>query len=113
MPKAEPQSTAEPPSTGSGTSDEHDIDERRTTLTCRYSQQKVVELREVCKRENLDTKGKKKDLVDRIVNKTLTSEYGSPRMRNSYQTAMNTPLPITTVSQPKSLRSNTSSTSII
>jgi len=84
-----------------------DIEEYRTSLTSRYSQQRVIELREVCKREHLDTKGKKKELVDRIVNKTINMEYGSPRMRNSYQTAMNTPLPIT---QQKSLRSNASST---
>ena len=95
------------PSTESdGSVPKQDIEEYRSSLTSRYSQQRVVDLREVCKREQLDTKGKKKELVDRIVNKTINMEYGSPRMRNSYQTAMNTPLPIT---QPKSLRSNTSS----
>jgi len=96
------------PSTESdGSVPRQDIEEYRTSLANRYSQQKVVDLREVCKQQQLDTKGKKKELVDRIVDKTINMEYGSPRMRNSYQTAMNTPLPIT---QPKSLRSNTSST---
>ena len=82
-----------------------------------YKSKKVVQLREVCRKQNLDTHGKKQDLVERIVNKTISlkqtnGEYGSPRMRNSYQTAMASPLPIsskTTSEQPKSLRSNTSS----
>jgi len=98
------------PSTGSEeNAPPQDIEEYRTSLANRYSQQRVVDLREVCKREQLDTKGKKKELVDRIVNKTINMEYGSPRMRNSYQTAMNSPFQ-PTVTQPKSLRSNASST---
>ena len=79
----------------------------RESLNAEYGSKKVVQLREVCRKENLETHGRKQELIDRIVNKTVKAEYGSPRMRNSYQTAMDSPLPVK--NDPKSLRSNTSS----
>ena len=81
-----------------------------------YTSKKVVQLREVCRKNNWATHGKKQELIERIVNESISmkqnnGEYGSPRMRNSYQTAMASPLPISHSKneQPKSLRSNTSS----
>ena len=82
------------------------IQSHRASLMASFSEQKYADLRIKCKKENLNTKGKKTELVERLAEKTLCTEYGSPRMRNSYQTAMNSPLPVTKKdTQPRSLQS--------
>ena len=85
------------------------IQNHRASLITSFSEQKYADLRSKCKQQNLNTKGKKTELVDRLTEKTLCTEYGSPRMRNSYQTAMNSPLPVAKKDpQPRSLQSQTS-----
>ena len=85
---------------------EEQIQSHRESLISSYNEQNYNNLRNQCRVNNLNAKGKKSELVERLAERTLTVEYGSPRMRNSYQTAMNSPLPITKKdTQPKSLQS--------
>ena len=85
---------------------EEQIQTHRQSLITSYNEQNYNKLRNQCRVNNLNAKGKKSELVERLAERTLTVEYGSPRMRNSYQTAMNSPLPITKKdTQPKSLQS--------
>ena len=69
-----------------------EIEKTKIELKQRYSQHKVVELRKMLDRESLPKTGKKVELVNRLVDQSLRSKYGSPRMRNSYQNAMAAPL---------------------
>lgn len=73
--------------------DEKEIIASRKALSNRFSTHTVVKLREMLEKEHLPKQGKKSELVDRMVNQTLSKQYGSPRMRNSYQRAMTAPIP--------------------
>jgi len=98
---------------------EDQIIKHRESLMQSFSNDLYKDLRLKCKKNNLNANGKKTELIERLAEKTLISEYGSPRMRNSYQTAMNTPLPISKKNEPKlikgepmSLQSHSSTTSL-
>ena len=78
-------------------------DEHRTSVIEKLNEKNCNQLRSQCKQENLDSKGKKAELVERLAEKSVKQKYGSPKMRESYQTAMSTP-----VAQPKSLQSSSS-----
>jgi hypothetical protein len=110
-PEIEAHSSAEPVSL-------EQINESRAEYQKRYSRQKVVELKKMCESEKLPQYGRKAEIINRLVDNSESSlisvqisnfyleiklEYGSPRMRQSYQNAMAAPLK----TAPKSLaRSN-------
>lgn len=79
------------------------IDQSRDEYQKRYSCMKVVDLKKICKKKDLPNTGRKAELVNRLVDKSLKLEYGSPRMRQSYQNAMAAPLDN---SHPRSLSRN-------
>lgn len=101
----------------SGNITQNELEKSKQQLKERYSTCKVVQLKELCQKEKLSKIGRKQELVDRLVDQGLKNQYGSPRMRNSYQTAMASPLPhseerpVSALSQA-SLKSESSSTSI-
>ncbi|CBY18282.1 unnamed protein product [Oikopleura dioica] len=79
------------------------INKSRAEYEKRYSRQKVAELKKMCDTEKLPKYGRKAEIVNRLVDNKIKIEYGSPRMRQSYQNAMAAPLK----TAPKSLtRSN-------
>jgi len=79
------------------------INQSRAEYEKRYSRQKVVELKKMCESEQLPRYGRKAEIINRLVDNKIKLEYGSPRMRQSYQNAMAAPLK----TAPKSLaRSN-------
>ena len=101
-----------------------ELEKSKNQLKERYSRSKVVELKSMCEDADLPKVGRKQELINRLVDYTIKSQYGgSPRMRNSYQTAMASPLaperpaaaapprPDSAMSQ-SSLRSENSTTSI-
>ena len=78
-------------------------EEHRISMTEQLNEKNCNQLRSQCKQENLDSKGKKAELVERLAEKSVSKKFGSPKMRESYQTAMSTP-----IAQPKSLQSSSS-----
>lgn len=99
------------------TNQNDEIEQEKLELKQRYSQCKVVDLRKMLDRESLPKNGKKVELVNRLVDQSLRSKYGSPRMRNSYQNAMAAPLSQSEIIQSdcaslSSLKSTTSTSSL-
>lgn len=101
----------------SGNFHQNSLERSKQELNDRYSTCKVVQLKSLCEQENLSKLGRKQELINRLVDQSLKNQYGSPRMRNSYQTAMSSPLappddrPTSAMSH-SSLKSTCSTTSI-